>query len=320
MSEIARIALPFFGLVFLGYGVGRWGPIKRDGLPGLEFFVRYLALPAFYFQLLARTPFDQLTDWSFVLTTTFATYCAFAIAFSFAALINRGRVPEATVAGLAGSYSASSYLAPGLTLAAFGSAAAAPTALVVAFDSVMLLVLTPLMMALGATERASFTSTLRRIGRDISARPLIPATVGGFAVSAIGFGLPGPVDALASLLGQAAAPAALFVVGLMLSERPVGRVPADVSVLIAIKLVAHPVIAYLLLTWIGGFDPIWVASAVLIAALPPAADALAIARHYRSYVARASTAVLFGALASVATITIALALVVLRLLPLEPFR
>jgi predicted permease len=176
------------------------------------------------------------------------------------------------------------------------------------------------MMALGATERASFTSTLRRIGRDISVRPLILATVGGFAVSAIGLGLPGPVDALASLLGQAAAPAAHFVVGLMLSERPVGRVPADVSVLVAIKLVAHPVIAYLLLSWIGGFDPIWVASAVLMASLPPAGDVLDIARHYRSYVARASTAVLFGALASVATITIALVLVVLRLLPLEAFR
>ncbi len=143
MSEIATIALPFFGLVFLGYAVGRWGPIRREQLTGLDFFARYIALPVPLFQLLIRTPFEQLTAWSFVLTTAFATYCAFAIAFSFAALVNRGRVPEATIAGLAGSYSAGSYLAPGLTLAAFGAAAGVPTVLVVVFDSLMLLVLTP---------------------------------------------------------------------------------------------------------------------------------------------------------------------------------
>ncbi len=315
MSEIATIALPFFGLVFLGYGIGRWGPVKREGFAGLEFVVRYFALPMLYFQLLARTPFDQLMTWSFVLTTTFATYCAFAIAFSFAALINRGRVAEATVAGLAGSYSASAYLAPGLTLAAFGSAAGAPTALVVAFDGIMLLILTPLMMALGTTERASSLTTLRRIGMDVAIQPLLLAALAGFVVSGIGLGLPRPVDAFVSLLGQAAAPAALIVFGLVLSERPVGRVPADVPVLIGIKLVVHPLIAYLLLGWIGGFDRIWVATAILIAALPPAADVLAIARRYRSYATRASIATLFGALASVVTITIALVLAVLELLP-----
>ncbi len=84
---------------------------------GLSFFVLYLALPALFFQLIAATPLGRCRGWSFVVTTTFATYCAFAIAFSIGALINGGNVPEATVEGLVGSYANIGILAPALTMA-----------------------------------------------------------------------------------------------------------------------------------------------------------------------------------------------------------
>ena len=54
-------------------------------------------------------------------------------------------------------------------------------------------------------------------------------------------------------------------------------------VLLVVKLVVHPLIVYLLLSWIGGFDRIWVYAAVLMAALPPAANVLALAQKYESY-------------------------------------
>src|SRR5262245_35515151 len=120
MSDVVSIALPFFGPILLGYAVGRWLKVPSEGLAGLNLFVFYIALPALFFELVARTPIGMLADWSFVLTTTFATYCAFAIAFSFGALVNRGNVPEATIQGLVGSYANIAYLAPALTINAFG--------------------------------------------------------------------------------------------------------------------------------------------------------------------------------------------------------
>ena len=93
MSDIVTITLPFFGLIALGYGAGHWRKTPVEGLAWLNFFVFYLALPALFFQLIAETPIVKLTSWSFVLTTIFGTYCAFAIAFSIAALTNRGNVP-----------------------------------------------------------------------------------------------------------------------------------------------------------------------------------------------------------------------------------
>jgi predicted permease len=124
---------------------------------------------------------------------------------------------------------------------------------------------------------------------------------------------------LASLAG-AAVPCALVAVGLALSERPVQPPTADVGILAAIKLLVHPLIVWLLLSWIGGFDRVWIGAALLVAALPPGIELITMARRYRTYVAGASLAVLWGSIASIATLTVALIIVLNDLLPLDPFR
>jgi predicted permease len=319
MNEIVAITLPFFGLIALGYGAGQWRKTPVEGLAWLNFFVFYLALPALFFQLIAETPIKELTNWPFVLTTVFGTYCAFAIAFSIAALTNRGNVPAATIQGLVGSYSNSGFMAPGLTLAAFGSAAAVPTALVFSFESAMLFALVPLMMALGRADRADPMVLLKSVARSIFLHPIIIAIIVGFSAAATGIRPPAAIEALLSLLQSAAAPCALFALGVGLGIRPQTPISLDVPVLVTIKLLVHPVIVYLMLSWIGDFDPVWVYTAVLMAALPPAVNVFVLARQYEVYVDQASTAILVGTIASIVTVTVFLSLILTGTLPVDPF-
>ena len=309
MSDILRITLPFFGLVFLGYGAGRLGKVTEQGLAGLNFFVFYCALPALFFELIAATPVSALANWSFVVTTTFSTYCAFAIAFSIGAMVNRGNIPEATIQGLVGSYANVGYMGPGLTLAALGAAAATPTALIFTFDNAMLFTVVPLMMALGGTERMDTRTMVLTILRRIFLHPFILATIAGFVAALIGFRPTGALGGFLDLLKSAAAPCALFAVGATLAQRPLGRVPMELPGLVTVKLVIHPLIVYLLLTWIGGFDPVWVHTAMLMASLPPAANVYVLAKQYDVYVQRASAGILIGTIASIVTVSFALFLV-----------
>jgi hypothetical protein len=286
----------------------------------LNVLLLYLALPALFFQSIAEAPIPGPGTISFVLTTTFATYCAFAIAFSIGALVNGGNVPEATVQGLAGSYSNTAYLAPALVLSAFGSAAAVPMALIFAFDNALLFVATPLMMALGGTVRTNPLKLAEQIARNVLLHPIVVAIALGLLFLAIGVRLPAPVDAVVAFLRHAAAPVALFAFGLALSFRALGKATVEMPAIIAVKLVVHPLIAYLLLSWVGGFDPVWVNTAVLLAALPPALDVLALARQYRVYGERAATTLLLAVAVSVATVTIAMILLMHGILPIDPFR
>jgi predicted permease len=85
--------------------------------------------------------------------------------------------------------------------------------------------------------------------------------------------------------------------------RRLNGVPWDVPILVLIKLVLHPIVALLLLTAFGPFDPTWVKAAVLMAALPPALSVFVLARQYQAWLEPASASVLIGTLISVATLT-----------------
>jgi malonate transporter len=319
MANVLSLALPFFGLVFLGYAAGRIWRHDESELGWLNVFVLYFALPALFFQLISRTPIEELTNWSFVLVTTFASYSAFATAFAYAAIRNGGNIAEATIQGLVGGYGNVGYLGPPLALVAIGPEAAVPVALIFCFDVALAFTLAPLMMALGGAGGEPLGRTLLTIPRRVLLHPLILATLAGFAGAAAEFQPPLAVGRLLDILHGAAAPCALFAVGVIVSMQPIKRMGAELPVLVAVKLIVHPLIVYLLLTWIGGFEPVWVYAAVLMASLPPAATIYVIASQYGTYIFRASSAILIGTIASVATVTGVLYLISEGLLPLDPF-
>ncbi|RUZ46610.1 AEC family transporter, partial [Mesorhizobium sp. M7A.F.Ca.US.007.01.1.1] len=66
MSDVIGLVLPFFGLIFVGFLVARITRQPLDALGWMNTFIVYVALPALFFQLLAKTPFEDLTEWRFI--------------------------------------------------------------------------------------------------------------------------------------------------------------------------------------------------------------------------------------------------------------
>lgn len=315
MQDVLSLALPFFGLILVGYASGKIRSLPASGLDWMNFFILYLALPALFFQLLAQTPIEELTNLAYVAATTFATYCAFALAFCIGVLITRGDIAVATLQGMAGAYSNIGYMGPGLTLAALGTAAAVPTALIFCFDNILLFTLLPLMMALGGEQESDWKTMTLKVLKQIFTHPFIIATILGVGAAAIGFQPPKALDTLLTFLRNAAAPCALFALGVSVALRPLVRVPGELPVLLLIKLILHPLLILALLNWIGGFEPLWIATAVLMACLPPAANVFVMAQSYNTYVQRASAVVMLGTLVSVVTVTTFLYLITHQMLP-----
>lgn len=319
MNATLTLAVPFFGIVILGYAAGRILKLARDGLGALRALVSYVALPVFFFSYIAETPVQEFAGIAFLITTAFSTYCVFAIAFSVAALLNRGNVPEATVQGLAGSWSNSALLAPGLTIAMFGPVATLPTALVLSFDLIILSAVTPLMMALGGLDQGKPAEMAQAIARRILLHPIVIATALGLLAAATEITWPDAVEAVFAMLRGAAPAAALFAAGAGLAAAQATLVPRELPYLAASKLVVHPMIAYVLLSWVGNFPSEWVYTAVLIAALPSAQEVLAYARSYNSFEGRAAAAVLAISILSVITVTALIYLIGSRILPPDLF-
>jgi malonate transporter len=314
MQHVLSLSLPFFGLIFLGYASGKIVRLPELGLAWLQFFVVYLALPALFFQLLSQTPVEELTNWRFVASTTLATAIAFALAFGVGLLATR-RVPEATITALVGAYSNIGYMGPGLTLAALGASAAVPTALIFCFDNTLLFTLVPILMAIGGDQPGGLKGTILVCFKRIFTHPFILATIAGVAAAALKLEPPEAVDQLLTFLRSAAAPCALFALGVTVALRPLTRVPLELPLLLLIKLALHPFVVLAILGFFAEVPMEWVATAVLMASLPPAANCFVLASQYGVYIERASSAILIGTVASVATVTGVLWLITTHRLP-----
>jgi predicted permease len=125
----------------------------------------------------------------------------------------------------------------------------------------------------------------------------------GALVAALHVPLPVAIDKMIVFLQNAAAPTALFVLGVTVALRPFERVPWEVPGVIVIKLLIHPLAAFALMLLLGPFAQPWAATAVLMASLPPALNVFVIARQNETWIEPASVAVLIGTFASVVTLT-----------------
>lgn len=318
MIDVLNLALPYFGLIFLGFACGKVQRIPDTGLAWMNFFIIYVALPCLFYRIVAKTPLEELTRVSYVVATSLATTAAFAIAFAIS-LLARDRLENATIAGLAGGYGNIGYMGPGLALSTLGPQAAAPVALIFCFDSILLFSLVPFLMALAGTDKKSFSESALLVVKRIVLHPFIAATALGVVSAALHFEPPVALDRLMQFLQNAAAPCALFVLGVTVALRPLQRMPWEVPVIVLVKLTLHPVIVLILLSLLGPFPQTWIYTAVLMAALPPALNVFILARQYDCWVEPASSSVLIGTVISVLTLTTVMWLVKSELLPLQLF-
>ncbi|TPL94969.1 AEC family transporter [Mesorhizobium sp. B2-3-12] len=303
MSDVVGLVLPFFGLIFVGFLVARITRQPLEALGWMNTFIVYVALPALFFQLLAKTPFEKLTEWRFIFGSVVSTYLIFSLMFVGSVLLSRGEIAQSTIKALAAAYGNIGYMGPGLALLAFGEEAAVPVALIFCFENIMHFAIAPMMMALSGAEKTAPSRLVLGVSRKIVLHPFIIATALGVGAAYIGFRPPVAADRFLEYLSRAAAPCALFAMGVTLALRPLNRVPHEVGAIAVLKLILHPLLCYVMLSWIGNFSGAWVFSAVLLAALPTATNVFVIAQQYGVWVQRASASILITTCLSVATVT-----------------
>src|SRR5918996_406806 len=219
MIDVLNLALPYFGLIFLGFACGRITRIPIQGLAWMDFFIIYMTRPALFYRILAKTPFEQLSNVPFIVTATLGTFVVLMLSLGIAWLFRRD-LAQAAIGQLAGAYGNIGYMGPGLALATVGAQAV-------------------------------------DVVRKIALHPLMVASALGALSAALRFEPPASIDRLLQFLANASAPCALFTLGVTVALRRLNGVPLDVSVLVLVKLVLHPALALLLLTAFGPFDPNW---------------------------------------------------------------
>src|SRR6476469_1523334 len=220
MVEILNLAIPYFGLIFIGFACGKAKGLPEQGLAWMNFFLLYVSLPALLFGIMSKTPFSELNNPPFLIATTLGTMSVYVLAMVVGRFIGDLSLRKATMAGLSGGYGNIGYMGPGLALAVLGAKAAAPTALIFCCDSIFLFSIVPLLIELTDRDHPSLLHALGVMARQIVLNPLIMSTVLGALVAALHIEMPVALDRMIQFLQNAAAPTALFVLGATVALRP----------------------------------------------------------------------------------------------------
>ncbi|MCB1385414.1 MAG: AEC family transporter [Nitratireductor sp.] len=304
MLAVINLVIPLFGLIFLGFFAGKVMRFAYEGLAWMNFFIVYVALPALFYRLLSATPVDQFARVGFIAVSLLATLIIFAGTFALAGWRNQGNVGEATIQAFGAAYGNIGYMGPPLAIAAFGPAAGVPVALIFCFENSMHFAFAPLMMGFEGEDRKPAWQLAREILFKIFTHPFILATLAGVGGAIIHLELPAALNTLLSVLSGAAAPCALFAMGVTAALRPLKRVPIELAYIVPAKLILHPALVYLLMVLLlPGLDPVWRNSAVLLAALPSATNVFVIAQQYQVWQERASSCVVITTLLATLTVT-----------------
>ncbi len=301
--QVFSLAAPFFGLIFIGFGCGKLLRYPEAGLQWMNFFIVYLALPGLFFKLISAAPFDQLSNFPFIIGTTLGTLTAVGLSFFVGMRFSRRNIQVSAIQSVAGGYANVGYMGPGLTIAALGPHAIVPTALIFVFDNLVHFSLVPMLMAAGSKKKENITRTLIFIFKKIVTHPFNISTVVAIYAAYMRYEPPVYIDTILTFLKNSAAPCALFTMGVTVALRPANSIVNEIPILVFIKLIIHPLVTWILVSAIGDFGREWTLTAVLMASLPTALNVFVLANQYDRYVERASTVILISTLGSVFTVT-----------------
>ena len=317
MSEILNLALPFFGLIVLGFIASKRWTIGEEGLAWLNVFLVYFSLPALIFLAVAKSPFEQLLNWPFVTATTSVTVFAFLAVVAATRWLFATPLKTAALQGTSGSYGNVGYMGLPLAVAFFGAEAAVPAALVFCFDCAAQFIITPFLATLAheRNEDAHWGEVATRIARQVLTHPFLIATVLGVIASAFAFQPPGALGTILDMLMRAAGPTALFALGVTVGMRKFTGFGPELTLVAGMKVVVQPLLALLVVSLVPGLPPLWLHVAVMMAALPTASNAFILASQYKTYTEGASTAVIVTTLASAFTIPLIIYAIKAGLLP-----
>ena len=308
MQAILTVAFPVFALIGVGWLAGRRRMLGPNGTGVLNGFVTWFALPAMLFAALVRVDFGTIVNLPFVAIYGGSMAITFAVGMLAARLISHAGPAHMSVHGLSAAFGNVGYMGIPLCVTAFGASGVLPATLAVCIGGAGMMTIAIVIIEFDRHRGAGRLETIGRVLRAVARSPILQAVALGMLAGGLHVPVPAAILRFLDLLAAAAGPCALFAIGHFISEQGLPRKLGEVLAATAGKVLLQPLAAWALLPLFPGLPPLWAKSAILLAALPGAANCFVLAKEYDSFVEGASASILLSTVASVVTVS---ALVVL---------
>ena len=279
LSSLQDPILPIFMALLMGYGMRKTGFFEVGNAQAINRFTFYVATPALMFNLVSKVPLHQIdgATISVYLLSELAVYGGVAL---MCMRCFKRPAAESVLIGMAAAFVNHLMFVLPIAQSVYGFDAAEPIAAIVFID-VIVFCLTVLLMDFMRAHQAQQDDAFRlpTVIRMLAKNPMVIATSLGVVAGLFPSAVPSGVHTYAQFLGGAAAPAALFALGVILGDQPMRPVGGPAWLAIGSKVVLHPAL-FFLLSGMVAMKPDWQTMAFLVAAGPCGAMPFVIALQY----------------------------------------
>ncbi|WP_417227926.1 AEC family transporter [Amphritea sp.] len=307
MQLLFDIVIPVFILMVLGWGCSRWGLLEESSASALNRYVYYIAVPALMFTSTATVDIQAVLQWDFIGVYIGGSLIAILMAFLAWRKMQLGKPLDWTVIALNAAWANTVYMGVPIFYFMFGDRGALPVIIATLASNLVFILVLALMSELQNSEGGILSKLKTLLLQALLKNPVMMAPLLGMVVSISGVSLPAMILTPLQMLAPSAAPVALFALGISLSGLSVRKGSFELTWLTLVKLVLHPLATFGLGLWVG-LEPFWLASAVVLAALPTGAMVYVLAQQYNTRVTLTSATIMVTTLVSMVTLAVLLPL------------
>jgi hypothetical protein len=301
-------------LILIGFVAGKAKLVRGESVRDLSNLVFLVLTQALLFRTMSSVRIEQL-DFKPV-----AQYFLVAGALFVTMLWLYGRNSRASVLALASIFSNTLMIGVPLIGLAYGQEGQVLLFTLISLHALVLLSAATLVLELQvASEQAALSGEGRAVWRTVASavrnaiiHPVPLPILVGLVYAQTGWGLHPVVDRPLALLGSAFGPIALVLVGITLSQTPIGKQFMFALKLSLVKTVVHPALM-LAVGWLLGLRGLHLAVMTVAAALPIGANVFLFSQRYRKEEEAVTAGVAVSTAMAVVSVTAVMA--VLPLLP-----
>jgi predicted permease len=291
--------LPVFAIMLVGLFFGRRGFFDNASAQAINRFVFFVAVPALLFSLLSDAAFRQV-DWRLLALYFLSEIILFVVGAALARRVFHRDWGEALLIGMASCFVNHVFFVLPIAQFLYGDQAAIPITAVIVVDTTVIFAGT----IIGLEIASHRDEPLWKVGRFFLRNPVLVAIALGLAVNVLKLEMPAGIRTFCTFTGSAAAPAALFSLGVILAGAGGRGWDAVAVTTTGLKVLLHPLVAWLLFQGVTGVDRIGGEATLLIAAGPCGAMPFVLALQYRIASASIGRAIVYSTIASLFTLAV----------------
>ena len=298
LAALFNGVLPIFAISVIGYVCARLKVFDFGSAMILNKFVMFIAMPVLGFKLLSETSlFDVPVE--LLVGYLISETCVYLITILVARKVFSLDVREAFLLGLATALTNHVLFILPISEILIGKSATLPMVAIISMDGMLILSGAIIAMDIMTAKDQGWRSTAVKIATN----PPILGMIAGLIYGLSGLSIAPNVGIFISNISSTASPVLLFALGVILSAKQEEIIVSLSNLIVAVKLILHPIIAYFILSILFVLPLELAKPAVMVAATPCGVMSFMLAMNYGVNVDNIARVILISSILSLLTIS-----------------